>query len=73
MGFVLGLLIGLLTTIALFGFLAFWVCTRSNATALAKLVCDIAQALSNRPQSPEPSAPEETASRWGRDGKQART
>jgi len=73
MGFVLGILIGLLTAIGFFAFLTYWVCTRPNSTALAKLLSDIAQALANRQQSPEPSAPGKMASRWGRDSEQSKT
>jgi hypothetical protein len=73
MGFILGLLTGLLTAIGLFAFLACWLCTRPNTTALAKLLNDIAQALAHRQQSPEPSAPGKMASRWGRDGEVGRS
>lgn len=73
MGFILGLLLGLFTAIGLFGFLAYRLCTRPKTAALAKLLSEIAQALANRQQSSEPSAPGKTAGRWGRDGDQSKT
>jgi hypothetical protein len=45
MGFVLGLLTGLLAAIAGFGLLAYWVCTRPNNIAVARFINGIAQAL----------------------------
>jgi hypothetical protein len=73
MGFIFGLLLGLLIAIGLFGFLTYWLCTRPNTTALAKLLNDIAQALAHKQQSPEPSATGKAAGRWGRDGEQSKT
>jgi len=55
MGFILGLLIGLLLAVALIGFLAYWLCSRSNTLAVAKFINGIAQALAAlRPKSSEP-------------------
>jgi hypothetical protein len=72
MGFVLGILIGLLGTIGLFGFLVYWLCTGSNTIAVAKLMDGIAQVLAHRPQSPD-STPGKNASRWGYDDEQSQT
>ncbi len=54
MFFVLGLLIGLLSAIGLFGGAAYWLCTRSNHVAIAKFINGIAQALAHRPDSAGP-------------------
>jgi hypothetical protein len=54
MGFVLGLLTGLLTAIAGFGLLAYWVCTRSNNIAAARFINGIAQALAAQQPKPRP-------------------
>jgi hypothetical protein len=71
MGFVLGLLLGLLAAVGLFGYLAYWLCTRFDTSALVKFISDIAQTLAQRPQSTQPSTPGK--SRWGRDGEQSKT
>ena len=73
MGFVLGVLIGLLGTIGLFGFVIYWLCTGSNTSALAKLIDGIAQVLAHRPQSPDSSAPDKNAGRWRYDDEESRT
>jgi hypothetical protein len=52
MGFVLGLLTGLLAAIVGFGLLAYWVCTRTNNIAVARFINGIAQALAA--QQPKP-------------------
>jgi hypothetical protein len=52
MGFVLGLLTGLLAAVVGFGVLAYWVCTRPNNIAVARFVNGIAQALAS--QQPKP-------------------
>jgi hypothetical protein len=52
MGFVLGFLMGLLAAFGLFGFLAYWVCTRSNTVAVAKYIDGIAQASARGPREP---------------------
>jgi len=57
MGFLLGFLMGLLAAIGLFGFLTYWLCSRSNNIAVAKFINGIAQALAHKPKSPEPSVP----------------
>ena len=59
MGFILGLLMGLLAAIGLFGLLAYWLCSRSNNIAVAKFINGIAQALASKAKSPEPLAPGE--------------
>ncbi len=54
MGFILGFLMGLLAVIGgLFG-LAYWLCTRSNHSAIAKAMNGLALALAHRPKSSEP-------------------
>jgi hypothetical protein len=62
MAFIVGFLLGLLAAIAVFGFLAYWLCTRTNHIAIAKAVNGLANALATRSKSAEPSAP-------GRSGK----
>jgi hypothetical protein len=52
MGFVLGLLTGLLFAIVGFGLLAYWVCTRPNNVAMARFINGIAQALAEHQQKP---------------------
>ncbi len=54
MVFVLGLLLGLLSAIGLFGGVAYWLCTRSNHVAIAKFINGIAQALAHRPDAGGP-------------------
>jgi predicted phage tail protein len=50
MGVVLGFMAGLLAAVAGIGFLAYWVCTRLNNIAVARVINGIAQALAS-PQS----------------------
>jgi len=57
MGFILGFLMGLLAALGLFGFLAYWLCGRSNNVAVAKFINGIAQALAHKPRPPEPLEP----------------
>jgi hypothetical protein len=57
MGFILGFLLGFLAAIGLAGFMAFWVCTRSNRIALAKAVNGLAIAIATKQKPPEPPAP----------------
>lgn len=45
MGFILGLLMGLLGAMGLVGFLAYSLCSRSNHIAVARFINGIAQAL----------------------------
>lgn len=52
MGFILGFLGGLLAAIGAFGFLAYWLCSRSNTMAAAKFVNGIAQALASKHAGP---------------------
>jgi len=58
MGFILGLLLGLLAAIGLLGFLTWWLCSRSNNVAVAKFINGVAQALAHQPKSSEPLAPD---------------
>jgi hypothetical protein len=51
MGFIVGFLTGLLAAIGLLGFLAYWLCTRSNHIAIAKAVNGLANALATKPKS----------------------
>jgi len=62
MGFILGLLMGLLVAIGLFGFLAYWLCSRPNNIALARFINGIAQALAclNKAKPVEPPSPDQT-------------
>jgi hypothetical protein len=53
LGFVLGLLTGLLAAIAGFGLLAYRVCTRPNNIAVARFINGIAQTLAAQPQPKE--------------------
>jgi hypothetical protein len=55
--FLLGFMMGLLAAIGLFGFLTYWLCSRSNNIAAAKFINGIAQALAHQPKSPEPLTP----------------
>ena len=57
MDIVFGFLMGLLTAIGLFGFLTYWLCSRSNTMAVAKFINGIAQALAHKPQSAEALTP----------------
>jgi len=57
MGFILGFLIGLIAATGLYGFLAYWLCSRSNNVAVAKFINGIAQALAHEPKSSPPLAP----------------
>jgi len=50
MGIVLGFMAGLLAAVAGIGFLAYWVCTRPNNIAVARVINGIAQAIAS-PQS----------------------
>lgn len=50
MGFLIGFLIGMLTAMAMFGFLGYWLCTRSNHIAVAKAVNGLANALATKRQ-----------------------
>lgn len=59
MGFLLGLLTGLLAAVVGFGFLAYWVCTRPNNMVVARFVNGIAQALAA--QQPKPQERGKTA------------
>jgi hypothetical protein len=52
MGFVLGLLTGVLAAIVGLGLLAYWVCTRPNNIAVARFINGIAQAVAARQQKP---------------------
>jgi hypothetical protein len=61
MGFVLGLLTGLLVAIVGFGLLAYWVCTRPNNVAMARFINGIAQALAS--QQPRPREKGKTTER----------
>jgi len=54
MGFILGFLLGLIAALGLIGFLIYWLCSRSDNIAIAKCLNGFAQALANRPKSPEP-------------------
>jgi hypothetical protein len=54
MGLILGFLIGLISTVGLFGFLIYWLCSRSNNVAVAKFINGIALALAHKPKSSEP-------------------
>jgi len=54
---VFGFLMGLLTAIALFGFLTYWLCSRSNNMVVAKFINGIAQALAHKSESAEAMAP----------------
>jgi len=56
MGFILGIVLGILMAIGLCGFLAYWVCTKADHIALAKAINGLAQALAHRPKSPEQPA-----------------
>ena len=56
MGFALGFMMGMLVAVALFGVLAWWVCSRSNSVAVAKFINGIAQALAHQGRATEPSA-----------------
>ena len=73
MGFVLGILIGLLGTIGLFGFLVYRLCTRCNSIDPAKLVNGIVQAVVQQPQSRKPSARWDNADPWRDDDEQSKT
>ncbi|HZU34738.1 MAG TPA: hypothetical protein VFA18_02445 [Gemmataceae bacterium] len=57
MGFVLGFLLGLLTAIGLFAGLAYWLCTRPNHSAVAKVIHEFAVALAHRPKPSEETMP----------------
>ncbi len=60
MGFILGLLLGLLGAIGLIGFLAYWVCSRPDSAAVAKFLGGIADAMAHRenvPAEEKPSGP----------------
>jgi hypothetical protein len=59
MGFILGLLLGMIGTLTGLGFLAYWLFIRSNNLAAARFVNGIAQALAsiNKVRAPEPLAP----------------
>jgi hypothetical protein len=59
MGFLLGLLVGVVSAIGLFVFLAYWLCSRSSNMALARCLNGIAQALAHKPKSSEPLTPGE--------------
>jgi hypothetical protein len=48
MSFILGLLIGMLAAILVFGLLVYWLCSRENSMAVAKFINGIAQALAHR-------------------------
>ena len=61
MGFLLGLLMGLLAAIGLFGFLTYWLCSRSNNVAVAKFINGIALALAYKPNTPRPLTPDTPA------------
>jgi hypothetical protein len=52
MGFVLGLLTGLLAAVVGLGLLAYWVCTRPNNIAVARFINGIAQALAAQQSKP---------------------
>jgi hypothetical protein len=54
MGFMLGFMMGMLVAFALFGVLAWWVCSRSNSVAVAKFINGIAQALAHQSRAKEP-------------------
>jgi hypothetical protein len=54
MGFILGLLMGLLAAIGLVGFLACWLCSRSDNVAVAKFINGLAKALAHKQKSSEP-------------------
>ena len=56
MGFMLGFMLGILVAFTLFGFVAWWVCSRSNSVAVAKFINGIAQALAHQGRSTEPLA-----------------
>lgn len=61
MGFILGLLLGILAAILLFGLLVYWLCSRPNSLAVAKFINGIAQALAHRKHVPDGATPEEKA------------
>ena len=59
MGFVLGLLFGMLAAILLFGLLVYWLCSQPNRMAVAKFINGIAQALAHTRQLPGGATSEE--------------
>jgi hypothetical protein len=56
MGFAAGFMTGMVVTIGLLGFLTYWLCSRPNSVAVAKLINGIAQALAHQNRSTEPLA-----------------
>jgi hypothetical protein len=56
MNLILGFLMGLLTAFGLAGFLAYWLCCRSNNIAVAKFINGFALALAHKAKSSEPLA-----------------
>jgi hypothetical protein len=59
MGFALGFTMGMLVAVVLFGVVAWWVCSRSNSVAVAKIINGIAQALASKAKPPALLAPDE--------------
>jgi hypothetical protein len=59
MGFILGLLMGILAAILLFGLLVYWLCSQPNSLAVAKFINGIAQALAHRKHVPDRATSDE--------------
>lgn len=53
MAFIPGFLLGMLVLTGLLGFLACWLYSRSNGTALVRFMSGMAQALAHRANAPE--------------------
>jgi hypothetical protein len=61
MAFILGLLIGILAAILIFGLLVYWLCSRENSMAVAKFINGIAQALAHRKPAADRATSDEEA------------